>query len=351
MRTHTITVDPADIVPQAIEQAARLIRSGQLVAFPTETVYGLGANALDGEAVTSNFWGKGRPTNDPLIVDVRSSGQLAETAIAVPDVAYQLIDKFWPGPLTLVLTRSERISAAVSAGLATVAVRMPAHPVALALLEAARVPIAAPSANRFAHSSPTTASHVLDDLDGKIPLILDGGPTTVGVESTIVDLTGAHARLLRPVGVAVEAIPEILPDLQIVSRFASEAEGAMSAPGMLLKHYSPRAELRLFDGPDDAVRAVIRNAARDLLNQGKRVGLLIADEDRPSLSALGVPLVSLGSLRDIQQSARNLFTGLRDLDALGVEIILAPGYPAPVIGLAVHERWLRGAEGPGVHCQ
>src|SRR5437016_2243476 len=195
MLTHVIRVDAANIAPESIEQAARLIRSGQLVAFPTETVYGLGANALDDQAVARIFEAKVRPTTDPLIVHVRSPEQLAETAIAVPDIAYQLIDRFWPGPLTLVLTRSDRISAAVSAGLATVAVRMPAHPVALALLEAARVPIAAPSANRFAHSSPTTASHVLDDLDGKIPLILDAGPTTVGVESTIVDLTEAHPRL------------------------------------------------------------------------------------------------------------------------------------------------------------
>ncbi len=351
MLTRVIRVDPANIVPESIEQAATLIRSGELVAFPTETVYGLGANALDEQAVARIFSVKGRPTTDPLIIHVKSRAQLDETAIAVPDVAYRLIDQFWPGPLTLVLTRSERIAAAASAGLATVAVRMPAHPVALALLEAARVPVAAPSANRFAHPSPTTARHVLDDLDGRIPLILDGGPTTVGVESTIVDLTRSHPRLLRPGGIPVEAIAEMLSDLEIVSRFATEADGAMPAPGMMLKHYSPRAELRLFDGPDDAVHAAIYNAVSDLLSQGRRVGLLVADEDRPYLSALGVPLVSLGSLRNLEQIARNLFAGLREIDSQDVEIILARSYPPAGIGLAVRDRLMRAAEGRVTHVQ
>lgn len=355
MHTRTITVDPADIAPEAIEQAVTLLRSGQPVAFPTETVYGLGANALDDQAVARIFEAKGRPTTDPLIVHVQSPEQLAEVTTDVPAVARRLIDQFWPGPLTLVLARSERISPAVSAGLPTVAVRMPAHPVALALLTAARLPIAAPSANRFAHSSPTTARHVLDDLDGKIPLILDGGPTIVGVESTIVDLTGTRPRLLRPGGVAAEIIMGILPDLEIVTRHAAEADGALPAPGMLLKHYSPRAELRLFDGPDDAVRAAMRTMANELTTQGQRIGLLIADEDRPYLAAQNwplvpvVPVVSLGSLRDLEQIARNLFAGLRDIDSQSVAIILARSYPPTGIGLAVRDRLTRAAEGRVIH--
>ena len=202
--------------PVAIAEAAALIRAGELVAFPTETVYGLGADALNAQAVAKIFAAKQRPANDPLIVHIAVTDQLAQLSPAVPALAQALIAAFWPGPLTLVLPRRADLPAILSAGLPTVAVRMPSHPVAQALIEAAGTPIAAPSANLFSHTSPTTAQHVWEDLNGQIPLILDGGPTPVGVESSVLDLSGSHPRLLRPGAVSVEAIARLAPDVEVV---------------------------------------------------------------------------------------------------------------------------------------
>jgi L-threonylcarbamoyladenylate synthase len=343
MQTRVVAVDETST--EAINEAAHLIRNGQLVAFPTETVYGLGANALDPAAANRIFEAKGRPANDPLIVHISSPDCLADVAIDIPESAHKLIAAFWPGPLTLVLRRHEQIASVVSAGLSTVAVRMPAHPIALALLKASGLPIAAPSANLFAYTSPTTAAHVLNDLDGKIPLILDGGPTQVGLESTIVDLTGDHARLLRPGGVSVNAIARLLPDIEVVTRYVLPEENAVEAPGMLLKHYSPRAELHLLDGPDAKVSAALAKFAEELLAQGKQVGLLIAEEDRAALAHLSVPTVVLGSLNNLQQVAQGLYGGLRMLDDTGVDIILARAYPVEGLGLAIRDRLIRAAHG------
>ncbi len=347
--TRVLTVDPLHPDPAVIEQAASLIREGQLVAFPTETVYGLGANALDPRAVSRIFEAKGRPATDPVIVHVESIMQLPEITAPLSDLARALIDAFWPGPLTLILPRGPRVPPNVSAGLSTVAVRMPAHPVAAALIAASGVPIAAPSANRFAHSSPTAAQHVFDDLQGRVPLILDGGPTSVGVESTIVDLTGDHPRLLRPGGVPLDAIAQIAPTVELVTRYARPEEGSVPAPGMMLKHYSPRADLRLFDGPDERLHPALIQAVQELSDQGLRAGLLVADEDQEALSSLGVPIVSLGSLSNLREIARNLFAGLRLLDTQGVDVILARAYPPSGIGLAIRDRLLRAAEGHIIH--
>jgi L-threonylcarbamoyladenylate synthase len=349
--TDVLTVNPLHPDAAAIDRAAALIRAGQLVAFPTETVYGLGANALDEQAVSRIFEAKGRPPDDPVIVHIQRLGQLSDVTPPIPDLALALMETFWPGPLTLVLPRGPRVPPNVSAGLPTVAIRMPAHPVAAALIAAADVPVAAPSANLFAHSSPTTAQHVYADLAGRIPLILDGGPTRVGVESTIVDLSGDHPRLLRPGGVPLEAIARFAPTIEVVTCYARPGEGPVPAPGMLLKHYSPRAELRLFDGPDGPLRRALAQIAVDLLGQGRRVGLLVADEDREALSGLDAPVVTLGSLNDLAQIARNLFGGLRDLDAQGVDVILARAYPPNGIGLAVRDRLIRAAGGHLTHVE
>jgi|SRR5581483_2869625 L-threonylcarbamoyladenylate synthase len=343
--TRVLKIDPTSPDPAVIHEAAALIRAGQLVAFPTETVYGLGANALDALAVDRIYQAKGRPATDPVIVHVQAAQQVAELTTHIPDVARALIDAFWPGPLTLVLSRGPRVPPNVSAGLPTVAIRMPAHPVALALITAAGVPVAAPSANLFAHPSPTTAQHVLHDLDGKIALILDAGPTQVGVESTILDISANHPRLLRPGGVSLDTLRRIVPEVEVVTRYVRADEGAVPAPGMLLKHYSPRAELRLFDGPDEAVRVALSQAAAELTRQGFHVGLLVADEDRAALSLPGVSLVSLGSLGDLSQVAQRLFAGLRDLDARGVDVILARAYPPAGIGMAIQDRLIRAAQG------
>jgi L-threonylcarbamoyladenylate synthase len=339
--------------PSAIAEAAALIQAGELVAFPTETVYGLGADALNADAVAKIFVAKQRPANDPLIVHIAAVDQLELISPSVPALALVLIEAFWPGPLTLVLPRHAHLPPMLSAGLPSVAVRMPAHPVAKALIEAAGTPIAAPSANLFSYTSPTTAQHVWEDLRGRIPLILDGGPTPVGVESSVLDLSGPRPRLLRPGGVSLEAIARFATDVDVVRRYVDPGEGAdaeaVASPGMLLRHYSPRAKVYLVEGPETAVQAALAADARDLRKSGKLVGLLIAEEDRGPLERAGVidyaPVIALGPLDDIEHVARTLYAGLRALDSLGVDVILARAFPAQGIGLAVHDRLLRAAEG------
>jgi L-threonylcarbamoyladenylate synthase len=340
-----VKIDPKNIDISLIEEAAALLTSGELVAFPTETVYGLGGDARNANAVAKIFQAKGRPATDPLIVHIWSMEQLASVAANVPAQAEPLMRRFWPGPLTLLMQRSDQITAAVSAGMPTVAVRMPAHPVALALLKIANIPIAAPSANLFSHTSPTTAQHVLDDLDGRIPMILDGGPTTVGLESTIVDLTEKKTRILRPGGLGIDLLREILPDIEIAPRSELSTQESAPAPGMLLKHYSPRAEMWLYDGSDEGVRQAMAEAAATFMQSDKRVGILISDEDYATFANANIEIITLGSLGDLDAIASHLFAGMRDLDSRGVDVILARSYPAEGIGLALRDRLMRAAEG------
>jgi L-threonylcarbamoyladenylate synthase len=332
--TRILFVDPGHIDKAVIDEAGTLIRAGELVAFPTETVYGLGANAFNTLAVAKIFAAKGRPGTDPVIVHVGTRDQLAEVTPVISDLATSLIEAFWPGPLTLVLPRGARIPANVSAGLATVAVR---------------VPIAAPSANLFSHTSPTTARHVYDDLHNRIPLILDGGPTPVGVESTIIDLSGTHPRLLRPGGLPLHQIRQFAPDIEIVERRANgdRAENEpMPAPGMRLRHYAPRARLIAYHAEDDgALRSRLRRDADLLMRRGEKVGLLVADEDSGWVAAPGVCIVACGPLADLDLVARRLFASLRELDAVGVTVILARLYPEAGVGMAINDRLTRAAEG------
>ena len=324
--------------PDAIAAAAAIIRAGGLVAFPTETVYGLGADATDAQAVAGIFRAKSRPANDPLIVHIAELAQLDDCARDIPQSARRLCQRFFPGPLTVVLRKSPRIPDNLSAGMDTVALRMPDHPVALDLIRAAARPIAAPSANAFSRPSPTTARHVLDDLDGKVDLILDAGPARIGVESTIVSLIDDPPRLLRPGGVPLEALREILPDLRFAPQFLAESSTA-PAPGIMLKHYSPRATVLLFRGDDADVHAAIRaEVARH-----SKVGLLLLDADASHFADLDTPVFSLGV--DSRQAAERLFAGLRALDKAGVDVILARAPQTQGLGLALHDRLLRAAVG------
>lgn len=358
---HILHVDPLhpERTPDPIREAAALIQSGALVAFPTETVYGLGANAYDAVAVGRIFAAKKRPTSDPVIVHVSTPEQVDQVAASVSPVARQLMKAFWPGALTLILPRGERIPPNVSAGLPSVGVRMPAHPVALALIQAAGVPIAAPSANLFSHTSPTSAHHVWRDLGDSIPLILDGGAAPIGVESTILDLTGERPQLLRPGGVPLEAIQRIIPavKIEVVERYAAADQEALPAPGMLLRHYAPRASLHLYEGPDRAVRSSLA-AALDRLRRETpqaRIGLLLADEDLPALGHHThdpqVVILALGSLHDLSEAARRLYAALHDLDEQQVDLILARSFPAVGIGAALRDRLTRAAEGKVVQVQ
>jgi L-threonylcarbamoyladenylate synthase len=347
-QTRVFKVDPSQPDPQAIRAAAAVLRSGGLVAFPTETVYGLGANALDSEAVSRIFSAKGRPVSDPIIVHLHSREQLGAVAVDVPELALELAQRFWAGPLTMVLKRHANIPPNVSAGRDTVAVRMPSHPVALALLRAVDVPVAAPSANLFARPSATTAQHVLDDLSGRVDVVLDGGATLIGVESTVLDLTKETPVVLRPGGVTLEALRTILPDVQLVSKYLRAEDEGAEAPGMLVKHYSPRAEVRLFVGELPAVIAAMRATAQELVAVGERVGILARDDECGAFEALPVTVIPLGT--NFAEIARRLFTAMRALDEQGVDMILVRGIEQTGLGAAIWDRLLRAAEGRVIQC-
>ena len=344
--TVVLQVDSQHPDPQMIAAAAQAITAGSLVAFPTETVYGLGANALDPAAVDRIFAAKRRPYSDPLIVHIAALDHIGDIARDVPPRALELGAAFWPGPLTLVLQRGERTAAHVSGGRDTVAVRIPSHPVAQALLRAAGLPIAAPSANLFTRPSPTTAQHVLDDLDGRVEIILDGGPTTIGLESTVVDMTQDPPRLLRPGGTPAEALLAHVPNLFVPTAALVQAEHEPAAgPGMLLKHYSPHSRVLLLEGSADAAKAAAVRIVAQLHSFGQRVGVLATDEEAPEYSALDVEFVSLGSVEDLDAAARLLFAHLRRLESAGVDVILARTLPSTGVGLAIGDRLFRAAEG------
>ncbi|MCL5994853.1 MAG: L-threonylcarbamoyladenylate synthase [Chloroflexi bacterium] len=362
METQYFTLNPdpdsdAEATSLAIAAAARAIQMGGLVAFPTETVYGLGANATDAEAVAKIYVAKQRALNDPLIVHCAldaaalraPADALARQEIAGVLSAQQrervvaLVQRFWPGPLTLVLPRGARIPPNVTAGLDSVAVRMPDHAVALALIRASDVPIAAPSANRFGHVSPTTAQHVRDDLDGRIDMVLDGGATAIGVESTVLDLTQDPPAILRPGGLARAEIERVIGSVgagEQGSRGEGEKgregeEAAQVSPGLLSKHYAPRARLRVVRDTAELLRQRSHAAA-----QGLRVGLLVMASQREACAGL-MPQYVLG--QDLASVARNLYAGLRALDSAGVDVILVSEVERAGIGEAIADRLRRGA--------
>ncbi len=347
-KTRVLQVKAETPEAEAIQVAAGALKAGGLVAFPTETVYGLGANALDAEAVNRIFSAKGRPASDPIIVHLYDLAQLSLVARDIPDLAYRLADVFWPGPLTLVLWRNANVPANVSAGMDTVAVRMPNHAVPLALFRAADLPVAAPSANRFARPSATTAQHVLEDLDGRVDVILDGGAAVIGVESTILNLTKTPPTILRPGGITLEKLQAIIPDVELVSKHLAVDAPDIEAPGMLSKHYSPRAELLLFTGAIEQVIPAMRQRAADLIGTGRKVGILAADEDYPPFQSLEVQIFRLGA--DLDSISHNLFAGMRELDRAGVDVILVRGFEPNGLGVALGDRLLRAANGKVVPC-
>lgn len=345
-------MQPVPTSPQNIAHAAKIIQNGGLVAFPTETVYGLGANALDERAVQRIFTAKSRPSADPLIIHLAQPAQFEQVARDIPPLAWALADAFCPGPLTLVLPRAAHIPLAVTAGRDTVAVRIPAHPVALALLHAANLPIAAPSANRFGHTSPTTAQHVYNDLQDRLDLILDGGATPIGIESTILDLTQTPPALLRPGGLPLETLRAFIEDIQLNPAYLQDdaARAGLPAPGMLLKHYAPRTPLTLFRGPSEHTVPAMLHAAQRYAANRVPVAILALQDDLPHLSALHLPIRTLGPATDLTIAARNLFAALRELDTLNLAHLLARTVPPTGLGLALNDRLYRAAEGRTIDC-
>jgi L-threonylcarbamoyladenylate synthase len=328
-------VDPFRPDENVIAEAAALIRRGRLVAFPTETVYGLGANALDATAVQGIFIAKGRPETNPLIVHVADTEEARRYVAAWPERAQRLAAAFWPGPLTLVLPKQAHIPAIVTAGLESVAIRVPAHPVALALLRAARVPIAAPSANRFTELSPTTAAHVVKGLGAHVDLILDGGPTAVGIESTVLDLSGSRPLVLRPGLLSSEELAAILNEEVALAAVAPADTAPRPSPGMMDRHYAPRAALRLF-GPQE--ESEVAAEARQALAKGWLVGALLLSPLAISLShAIAMPPAAAGY-------ARLLYASLHALDDLGCDLILVERPPETAAWQGVRDRLERAAE-------
>lgn len=346
-QTIVLHINPTHPEDSIIKQAAKNLQAGELVVFPTETVYGLGADALQASAVAHIFAAKGRPFSDPLIVHIAEFSTLEMLVTHIPAEVQQLAQTFWPGPLTLVLPASQRVPGLITAGLSTVAIRMPRHPVALALIRATGSPIAAPSANRFMHVSPTTAQHAFVDLNGRVPLILDGGPCEVGVESTVLDLCANVPTLLRPGGISLEALRAVLPTVQHVRKKPEqtiENEGQRS-PGQMLIHYAPSVPAWLFEGSTEQIHTAMRTAIRKHQAQGERVGALIAEEDFPALQASGASLYVLGSITTPAQVAARLFAGLRTLEEDGVQIILCRNFEEQGIGLAIRDRLLKATGG------
>jgi L-threonylcarbamoyladenylate synthase len=344
--TEVIRVEPDNPDLAAIARAADCLRRGGLVAFPTETVYGLGAEALNVAAVRRIFEAKSRPAEDPLIVHVHDIHALDALTEDRPAAVEALAARFWPGPLTMVLRRSRAVPSEVTAGLETVAIRIPAHPIAFALISTAAIPVAAPSANLFSRPSPTRAAHVLEDLDGRIDLVIDGGSTTVGVESTVIDLTAPNPTILRPGAVTLEMLRTVLPGVRLPDASGREPAGGMKSPGLLSRHYSPRAELTLYEGPTRPVLERIIADATDAIARGRLAGVIAADEDELRAAPPALRIARLGPERDHQALAANLYNALRSLDTEGVDVILARAFADESgLGVAIHDRLRRAAAG------
>jgi len=339
MKTKILEINPKKIDLTKIKIAAEEIKKGNLVAFPTETVYGLGADALNEKAVAKIFQAKERPFNDPLIAHIADIKELYRLSRQVPLLALKLAKAFWPGPLTLVLKKSELVSDIVTADLDTVAVRMPADNIALSLIREAKTPIAAPSANLFGKTSPTTAKHVVDDLGGKIEMIIDGGKTKVGVESTVLDVTVEPVRVLRAGGISVEKLKEVIGQVKM----SKELEEGFRSPGMLNSHYSPQAKLILVEKKGDAQVGEVRRLASKYIAQELKVGIMAKEENQNKYNGFEFKVIGKGSELDV--CATNLFSTLRSFDKEGFEIIIAEGLEEHDLGLAIMER-LRKAAAP-----
>lgn len=326
--------------PEHIAQAAQIIRQGGLVAFPTETVYGLGADAMNVRAVEKIFIAKGRPTADPLIVHIAEISQLKQVTREFSAQARTLAEVFWPGPLTLILPKQAEVPDLVTSNLGSVAVRMPDNPVALALIRTAATPIAAPSANRFGHTSPTTAAHVLHDLEGRVDLILDGGPAHIGVESTVLDLSTSPARILRPGGITREMLESLIGPVEILKQTKKALPG-LPSPGLLEKHYAPHAEMILIR--EHSNKNTIAGLAKEYQTSGKKIGIMAVDEEITSLQSFGILTFSLGSINDLGGVARKIYAGMRYLDEQQVDLILCRDFGESGLGLAIRDRLTRAA--------
>ena len=335
-------MNPQAIDRDAIARAGEILKKGGLVAFPTETVYGLGGDATNPLASHKIYSAKGRPSDNPLIVHITNMKALEEIVEDVPRTARLLAERFWPGPLTMIFYKNERIPYETTGGMDTVAVRMPSDPIARALIDASTGYIAAPSANTSGRPSPTQAEHVAQDLGGKIDMIIDGGPVDIGLESTIVDLTEDIPMILRPGYVTLEMMQEVLGEVRVdPGLIAADSERKPKAPGMKYRHYAPKADLKVVEGEIDGVVQTINRLCAELTDQKKRVGI-IATEETKELYQKGT-VISIGARDDEEAIARHLYGILRQFDELGVDAIFSESFAAAGMGQAIMNRLLKAA--------
>lgn len=342
-------VDPAHIDTDVMEQAGKLIAEGELVAFPTETVYGLGGDALDPDASRRIYAAKGRPSDNPLIVHIADFDDMKRVAREVPEQVKKLADAFWPGPLTMIVWKSDAVPEATTGGMQTVAVRMPNHPVALELIRRSGCLIAAPSANTSGRPSPTEAQHVAEDLSGKIAMILDGGPVGIGIESTIIDLTEEKPMILRPGYITPEMLSEVLQEEVVIDPgiIAADDTRKPKAPGMKYKHYAPKAEMIIVDGAQDAVIHKINELTAAKRAEGKKVAVIATDETKDRYDAQVI--LSMGKRADEDAIAQHLYKILRECDELDVGEIYSECFQTPRIGQAIMNRLLKAAGHTVIH--
>ena len=334
---------------ESIAQAADILRRGGLLAIPTETVYGLGADGLDETAVLHIFEAKGRPQDNPLILHIPDASWLTRYCEDVPDAAYKLAERFWPGPLTMILKKKPCVPLRTTGGLETVGMRCPDHAVTRAIIEASGVPVAAPSANTSGRPSCTTAEHVREDMWGKIDGIVDGGPCQVGVESTILDLTCTPPRLLRPGGLPLEALEEVVGPVAVDKAVTERLKDGEQpkAPGMKYRHYAPRADLTIVEGPSDKVVETMNRMAAEAEAEGKKVGIIATDETA-SRYPHGL-VMSLGARSREEEIAMHLFEVLRKFDDTDVNCIFSESFEDAAIGAAIMNRLLKAAGHQVIH--
>ncbi|WP_353093707.1 L-threonylcarbamoyladenylate synthase [Tissierella praeacuta] len=344
METKIVKIDKNNVDKDLISEAVNIIKNSGIVAFPTETVYGLGANGFDESAIKKIFEAKGRPQDNPLILHVHSMEKVEELVEEVPDIARKCMEEFWPGPLTILFRRSNNVPDMITAGLDTVAIRMPEHRIALELIKMSDVPIAAPSANTSGRPSPTSADHVIEDLMNKVDMIIDGGDTGIGLESTVLDLSGDSPMILRPGGVTKEQLQRIIPNVTIDSAIIKENENIIpKSPGQKYRHYAPKSDMMVFSGDVEKIVENIVEKTKEYINSGKRVGVICTEETKKFYKD-GL-IISIGSRQNKETIAHNLFNTLRSFDEKNVDIILAEGVELSDLGIAIMNRMMKAAAG------
>lgn len=343
METKILKIDPDRVEKEEMKEAAKLIAQGELVAFPTETVYGLGADALRPEASGKIYAAKGRPSDNPLIVHIADFSDMERVAREIPDSARKLAEAFWPGPLTMVVWKSEAVPSTTTGGMETVAVRMPNHPIALELIRQSGCLIAAPSANTSGRPSPTEASHVVEDLKGKIAMVVDGGPVGIGIESTIIDLTEKVPMVLRPGYITPEMLASVLGEEVIIDPgiIAMDDTRKPKAPGMKYKHYAPKANMIIVDGQEEKVVEKINSLVGEAKGKSQKVAVIATEETMSRYKADVV--LCIGKRKDEDSIAQHLYKILRDCDELEIDLIYSESFATPRIGQAIMNRLLKAA--------